>query len=179
MFWSLRWCVHVQAGFDRSSMVRLGCGFSISLWMPASFLSLPNLGDELFFETLFCSLRFATTTCFANGLFSANRSVHAHCHGDERMILDLGLDMTLRPAYLQRWEFQFLCLAKTTPLAQRCRTRRTWKCTNDEPHLYPKFMALSHSVRGRLGLSQFVSCEGHSVQLSNIFCEFPSFILNR
>ena len=33
--------------------------FSITLWMPASFLFLPNLGDEFFFETLFCSLRFA------------------------------------------------------------------------------------------------------------------------
>ena len=51
--------VHVQVGFDRSSMDRLGCGFSITLWMPASFLSLPNLGDEFFFEALFCSLRFA------------------------------------------------------------------------------------------------------------------------
>ena len=27
MFWSLRWCVHVQVGCDGSSMVRLGCGF--------------------------------------------------------------------------------------------------------------------------------------------------------
>ena len=92
--------------------------------------------------------------------------------------LDLGLDMILRPANLQRWEFQFLRLAKTTPLAQRCRTRRSWKCTNDEPHLYPKFMALLDSVRGRFGPSQFVSCEGHFVQRANIFWEFL-LILNR
>ena len=37
-----RQCVHVQAGFDRSSMDRLGCGFSITLWIPANFLSLPK-----------------------------------------------------------------------------------------------------------------------------------------
>ena len=158
---------------------------SVGMWFfdhfvdASQFLSLPNLGDELFFETLFCPLTFATTTCCANGLFSANTSTHAHCDGDERMILDLGLDMTLRPANLQRWEFQFFCLAKTTRLTQRCPTRTTWKCTNDEPHLYPKFMALSHSVRGRFGPSQFVSCEGHFVQRSNIFWEIFLLIHNR
>ena len=35
-------------------------------------------------------------------------------------------------------------------------------------------MALSHSVRGRFGPSQFVSCEGHFVQWANIFWEIPS-----
>ena len=48
-----------QAGFDRSSMEWLWCGFSITLWMPASFLSLPNLGDEFIFwnSILFIKIR--------------------------------------------------------------------------------------------------------------------------
>ena len=167
MFWSLRWCVHVQAGFDRSSMVRLGCGFSSTLWMPASFC-LPNLGDEFFFETLFCSLRFANNHMLCQRIVFGEQEYSWRWRAYD---LDLGLDMTLRPANLLRWEFQFLRLAKTTPPTQRCRTRTTWKCTNDEPHLYPKFMALSHSVRGRFGPSQFVSCEGHFVQWANIFWE--------
>ena len=109
MFWSLRWCVHVQAFFDRSSMVRLGCGFFRSLCgcQPVFCLS-QILVMSCFLKLYFCPLRFATTTCRANGLFSANRSTHAHRDGNKRMmILDLGLDMTLRSATLLRWEFQF------------------------------------------------------------------------
>ena len=80
------------------------------------------------FETLFRSLRFAITTCCANGLFSANRSTQSHRDGDKRIDLDLGLDMTLRPANLWRWNFNFFVPRKPhiSDVDVGC---RTWKCT--------------------------------------------------
>ena len=102
-----RQCVHVQAGFDRSSMDRLGCGFSITLWIPANFLSLPNLGDEFFFETLFCSLRFANNHMLCQRIVFGEQEYSRTLWRWRAYDLDLGLDMTLRPANLLRWNFNF------------------------------------------------------------------------
>ena len=166
----LMWFVESRRGltevqwFGWDVVFRSLCG-----WQPV--FCLPNLGDEFFFETLFCSLRFKNNHMLCQRIVFGEQEYSWRWRAYD---LDLGLDMTLRPANLLRWEFQFLRPAKTTHLRCRCRTRTTWKCTNDEPHLYPKFMALSHSVRGRFGPSQFVSCEGHFVQPANIFWEILS-----
>ena len=90
---------------------------------------LPNLGDEFFFETLFCSLRFANNHMLCQRIVFSEQEYSCTLWRWRAYDLDLGLDMTLRPATLQRWEFQFLRLAKTTHLRCRCRMCRTWKCT--------------------------------------------------
>ena len=114
MFWSLRWCVHVQAGFDRSSMVRLGCGFFDHFVDASQFFVSPKFWWWVLFWNfiLFIKIRKQPHVVPTDCLFSANRSTHAHCNGNERMILDLGMDMTLRPATLLRWNFNFFVSRK-------------------------------------------------------------------
>ena len=139
----LMWFVESHGHFVGASMFRRGLTevqwfgwdvvFSITLWMPASFLS-PKSRWWVLFETLFCSLRFANNHMLCQRIVFGEQEYSWRWRAYD---LDLGLDMTLQPANLLRWEFQFLRPARTTHLRCRCRTRTTWKCTNDEPHLYP------------------------------------------